>query len=94
MLPFITDNILNTKSITRLQTDEGLRNRNYLLKHSVMLSLTYFLMFSPQACDNIAYLWDMRTGSYVQYFEVNILLCTHIHTHIHIHTHKTVYDMI
>ena len=23
-----------------------------------------------QACDNVAYLWDMRTGDYVQYFEV------------------------
>ena len=27
---------------------------------------------SVQACDNIAYLWDMRTGGYVQYFEVRI----------------------
>ena len=25
-----------------------------------------------QACDNIAYLWDMRTGGYVQYFEVRL----------------------
>lgn len=23
-----------------------------------------------KACDNVAYLWDMRTGDYVQYFEV------------------------
>ena len=28
-----------------------------------------FYMFL-QACDNTAYLWDMRTGEYVQYFEV------------------------
>ena len=27
---------------------------------------------SVQACDNIAYLWDMRTGGYVQYFEVRL----------------------
>ena len=29
---------------------------------------------SVQACDNIAYLWDMRTGGYVQYFEVRHII--------------------
>ena len=29
--------------------------------------------FVSGACDNVAYLWDMRTGDYVQYFEVRKL---------------------
>ena len=43
---------------------------SYSLSPKLVIIIIIVIIITFQACDNIAYLWDMRTGGYVQYFEV------------------------
>ena len=51
-------------------------------KYFLMRSQTLFSSKHFQACDNVAYLWDMRTGDYVQYFEVILHLFSITWSHV------------